>query len=98
MSKHLSMFVLGLVAIAGSVTIFGCAETVVDKPVKLASQADVAQANVSKAKTFLDQLEKMPKKNRQANANKPKMASVLKAAASDPDTKKRMDDLGVTVE
>ena len=99
MKKQIPIVLISVAGVILGLTATGCSDSAPpEKPVVLASQADILQANVARAKTILDQLEKVPKKSRQTNANRPKIASTLKAAAADPDTKKRIDDLGIVIE
>ena len=63
------------------------------------SADDINRSQVFRAGLFLDNIEKLPPDRRQAAANAPKAAEALSAAYQiDPATKKRIDDLGLTVQ
>lgn len=90
-----------LVAIAivlTSASLDGCSAGVASTAPVQVSQEDVNQSQVFRAKQFLDNIEKLPPDKRQMAANVPAAAEALSAASqTDPATKKRIEDLGLTI-
>ena len=60
-----------------------------------ASKEKILAGKAERARPLLDALEKMKPEERQAAASTPRMAPRLKDGADDPDTKARMDRLGI---
>ena len=98
MPKRTLLFIIGIAAFGSAFCSQGCSSGPADKPVVLASAEDVQKANISKAATILDQVEKRPKAQRQSVVNRPRVVDTLKAASADPDTKARITKLGITLD
>ena len=87
-----------LLALSAAALAGGCADGVASTAPVHVSQADLTQSSIFRAKQALDTIEKLPANERQFAANVPKTAEALYAASqADSATKKRIEDLGLTI-
>jgi hypothetical protein len=99
MRKIQNCLVYGLVASAIFVLNTGCSGGGGDahELPPQASKEKILAGKAERAKPLIDMLEQMKPADRNAAANSPRMATKLKDGADDPETKARMDKLGITV-
>lgn len=95
MQKLTSSAILVVLALTSSWALVGCGCSKDPELPPAVSKEKALEGAVERAKPFIDMLTDLKPEERQAAAQKPRVASALQAASADPTFKKKLDDLGV---